>query len=253
MLPEPLFWRVHMYGIMIGIGLASAFIILAYYCKKKNVEEKFADFVFMNGVMAVVLGFMSASLFQSFYNYIENPEAGFKIGGSMTFLGGLIGGVVVFLVVYAFMAKRYKTRLFEVLSIVPCVITLAHGFGRLGCFFAGCCYGKPTDSWLGVKFPHLPHPVHPTQLYEAAFLFLLFGLFTFLLFKYDFKHNFSVYLIAYGTFRFFLEFLRGDHRGELLGFISPSQTWSLCMVAIGIVLIFLMKKWYRQKAERQNK
>ncbi|MBQ8393004.1 MAG: prolipoprotein diacylglyceryl transferase [Clostridia bacterium] len=253
MLPEPIFGNVHMYGIMIGIGLAAGFIILAYYCKKKHINEKFSDFLFFNGVSAVFLGFMSASLFQSVYNYIENPERGFKLGGSMTFLGGLIGGVVFFLIVYAFMRKRYTTRLFEILSIVPCVITIAHGFGRIGCFFAGCCYGKPTDSFLGVKFPHLSHTVHPTQLYEAAFLFILFGIFTFLLFKYDFKHSFSVYLIAYGTFRFLLEYLRGDHRGELLGFISPSQTWSFCMVLIGIALIFFVKHWYKLKEEKENK
>jgi phosphatidylglycerol:prolipoprotein diacylglycerol transferase len=171
----------------------------------------------------------------------------------MTFLGGLIGGVVVFLIVYAFMRKRYTTRLFEVLSIVPCVITIAHGFGRIGCFFAGCCYGKPTDSFLGVTFPGHLHAVHPTQLYEAAFLFILFGIFMFLLLKYDFKYNFNVYLIAYGTFRFLLEFVRGDHRGQLLGFISPSQTWSLCMVLIGIGLIFLMKKWYKDKELKESK
>ena len=253
MLPEPLFWKVHMYGLMIGLGLAAGFIILAYLCKKKNVEEKFSDFMFMNGVAAVFLGFLSGALFQSVYNYIENPDRGFKFGDSMTFLGGLIGGVVVFLIVYAFMRKRYTTRLFEVLSIVPCVITIAHGFGRIGCFFAGCCYGKPTDSFLGVTFPGHTQAVHPTQLYEAAFLFILFGIFMFLLLKYDFKYNFNVYLIAYGTFRFLLEFIRGDHRGQLLGFISPSQTWSLCMVLIGIGLIFLMKKWYKDKELKESK
>lgn len=253
MLPEPLFWNVHMYGLMIGVGLAVGFIILTYLCKKKKIDEKFSDFMFMNGVVSVFLGFAFGFLFQSFYNYIENPEEGFKFGNSMTFLGGLIGGAAVFLVIYFIMRKRYKTRLFEVLSIVPCVITVAHGFGRVGCFFAGCCYGKPTDSFLGVKFPGRLHAVHPTQLYEAAFLFILFAVLMILLLKYDFKHNFSVYLITYGIFRFLLEFLRGDHRGELLGFISPSQTWSFCMVAIGIGLIFFMKKWYREKALKESK
>ena len=150
------------------------------------------------------------------------------------------------------MQKKYETKLYEVLSIVPCVITMAHGFGRLGCFFAGCCYGKPTDSFLGVTFPGHTQAVHPTQLYEAAFLFILFGVFSFLLFKYNFRHNFSLYLVCYGIFRFCIEFLRGDHRGELLGFISPSQTWSLVMVIMGVVLYFLVNKWYAKKEAKEN-
>ena len=252
MLPEALFWNVHMYGIMIGVGLALGFIVLTLYCKRLKIDEKFSDFVFMNGMFAVLFGFLSATLFQAFYNYLDNPEAGFNLGGGMTFLGGLIGGVVIFLVVYIFFAKKYETKLYEVLTVVPCVITVAPAFGRLGCFFAGCCYGKPTDSFLGVKFPHLSHTVHPTQLYEAAFLFILFGVCTFLIYKYEFKHNMSVYLISYGIFRFCIEFLRGDHRGELLGFISPSQTWSLLMVVIGVGLIFLMKYWYKKKEQKKN-
>ena len=72
MLPEPLFWNVHMYGLMIGVGLAVGFIILTYLCKKKKIDEKFSDFMFMNGVVSVFLGFAFGFLFQSFYNYIEN-------------------------------------------------------------------------------------------------------------------------------------------------------------------------------------
>lgn len=242
-----------MYGIMIAIGLALGFFVLSYYCKKKKIDEKFSDFVFMNGTLSVFIGFISATLFQSLYNFIENPKAGFdftNFGTGMTFLGGLIGGVVCFLIIYAIFYKKYTTRLYEILSIVPCVIVIAHGFGRVGCFFGGCCYGKPTDSFLGVKFPGHTEAVHPTMLYEAAFLFILFAVFTFLLFKYDFKHNMSIYLVAYGIFRFFIEFLRGDHRGELLGFMSPSQTWSLLMIVIGVGLYFLVEYWYKKKSSK---
>lgn len=253
MLPGPVvFGIIHMYGLMIGIGLALGFGILAFYFKKKGIDDKFADFVFMNGIISVLLGFLSATLFQAFYNYIENPDKGFNFGSGMTFLGGLIGGVVCFLVIYFIMYKRYETRLYEALSIIPCTIVMAHGFGRIGCFFAGCCYGVPTDSFLGVTFPGHSQAVHPTMLYEAAFLFVLFGVFTFLLFKFDFKHNMSLYLVSYGIFRFLLEFIRGDHRGELLGFISPSQTWSALMVILGVALYFLTDRFYKKKAAKKT-
>ena len=131
-------------------------------------------------------------------------------------------------------------RLIDIMSLVPCCVLVAHAFGRLGCFFAGCCYGKETDSPLGVQFPHLPNPVHPTQLYEAAFLFVIFIVMLILLFRYNFRHNMSVYLISYGIFRFLIEFVRGDHRGELVAAISPSQFWSIPMVLLGVGLIFLL-------------
>ena len=246
MLPEPiLFGFVHMYGLMIAIGILGTFITLTLGGKRLGINEKFLDFTFFLGIGAIVIGFISASLFQAVYNYIENPEAGFNFGQSMTFMGGLIGGVVSFLIIYFIVRNKLSGRIVDVISLVPCCITIAHGFGRIGCFFAGCCYGIETDSFLGVKFPHLDHPVHPTQLYEAAFLFILFGVMLFLLLKFNFKHNMSVYLISYGIFRFLLEFIRGDHRGELVTGISPSQVWSIPMVLLGVGLIFLLN--YLQK------
>ena len=232
-----------MYGIMIAVGILCCFIVLFWFGKLLSIDEKFLDFVFYTAIAAIAFGFGSAAVFQGLYNFIENPEAGFHLTGGITFIGGLIGGVACFLIIYFIFRKKLTGKLTEVLSLVPCCITIAHAFGRIGCFFAGCCYGKETDSFLGVKFPRLPNPVHPTQLYEAAFLFILFGVCTFLLLKYGFRHNMSIYLIAYGAFRFLIEFLRDDHRGEFLGVISPSQFWSILMIVVGIALPYLLEKF----------
>ena len=246
MLPNALFWNVHMYGVMIAVGLLGTFITLFWLAKKKDIEQKFVDYLFYNGIVAIVLGFGAATVVQALYNYIDNPAEGFRLGSGMTFIGGLIGGVVTFMVSYFIFRKRFNTRLYQVVSIVPPCILIAHAFGRIGCFFAGCCYGKPTDSFLGVKFPRLPHPVHPTQLYEAAFLFIMFGVCTYLVLKFNFKHNLSLYLISYGIFRFLIEYLRGDERGELVSFVSPSQFLSIFMVLGGIALIFLFRYFYKK-------
>ena len=130
----------------------------------------------------------------------------------------------------------------NVLSLIPCSILVGHAFGRIGCFCAGCCYGRPTDSFLGVRFPGHIQDVHPTQLYEAFFLFALFAVCSYLLLKKGFKHNMSVYLVAYGIFRFLIEFVRDDERGQLLGFISPSQFWSILMIGLGVGVYFLVDK-----------
>ena len=205
MLPDPIFLNIHMYGVMIAVGILCAFLMLFYLTKKKGVDVRFTDFIFYNGIASIVVGFGFATLFQSTYNYIKNPSAGFELGSGMTFIGGLIGGVACFLAIYFIFRKKYTTRLYEVISLLPCSILIAHAFGRIGCFFAGCCYGKETDSFLGVQFPDLPHPVHPTQLYEAAFLFVLFAVSVYLILKKDFKHTLSLYLIAYGVFRLLIE------------------------------------------------
>ena len=75
MLPDPIFWNVHMYGVMIAVGVLCCFVMLFVYSKMLRVNEKFIDFVYYNAIVAIALGFGAATLFQSFYNYLENPEA----------------------------------------------------------------------------------------------------------------------------------------------------------------------------------
>lgn len=247
MLPDPIFLNVHMYGIMIALGVLGAFGTLYLFGKKLGIEMKLLDFAFYNGVASIGVGFLSAALFQGIYEYIEDPQKGFSLGRGITFIGGLIGGVVLFLLVYFILRKKLDIKLTRILSLIPCCITIAHGLGRIGCFFAGCCYGKETDSFLGVKFPALAVKVFPTQLFEAIFLLLLYAVMSYLLLKYRFRHNMSLYLICYGIFRFFIEYLRGDDRGELVGIISPSQFWSLLMVVIGIALYFALRAFYKKE------
>lgn len=247
MLSEPIFLNVHMYGIMVAIGILCAFVILLWILKKKQIEPKFIDFLFYNGLISIAAGFCFAALFQAIYDYISNPDAGFHFNGGLTFIGGLVGGVLSFLVIYCIFRNKYTTRLYEVISIFPCSILIAHALGRIGCFFAGCCYGKETNSIFGIQFPGLTHPVHPTQLYEAAFLFLLCAVCVYLIVKRDFKYNMPLYLITYGIFRFLIEFIRGDERGSFIEVLTPSQFWSVVMIITGICVLFVMQKNIRRK------
>lgn len=251
--PEPLFLNVYPYGLMIAIGILCCFFVLFFYGKLKGVDSKMLDFTFYNGIASIALGFVAAAIWQAVYNYIDNPAEGFHMfSEGLTFIGGLIGGVVCFLLIYFIFRNKLNIRILDILSLAPCCITVAHAFGRIGCFFAGCCYGKATDSWLGVNFPGIGH-VHPTMLYESAFLFILFAVFSFLYIKYKFKHNMSLYLVLYGIFRFLIEYLRGDERGSFIGNISPSQFWSILMVVIGVGLYFAVTPFFKKlELERQN-
>jgi len=230
-------------GICIAIGLVLCFVVYRYYVQKKGIDRKFADFLEWNAYVAIAAGFFSAAFFQAVYNYIENPAAGFHITMQLTFLGGLIGGVSSFLIVYfAYGRKRFGPRLMEAYPIAPVCITISQVGGRIGCFFAGCCYGKPTDSWLGVRFPNLLYKAYPTQLFEAAFLLVLFLVLLYLVIQKNFKQTFVVYMIAYGSFRFCIEFLRDDPRGELVGTLSPSQTLSLLMIVGSVPVYFATRR-----------
>ena len=239
MYPDELFFGIHLYGVMIAVGILACFLTLFYMGKKKLVNPNFIDFVFYNAIIAIAVGFFFAALFQATYNYIENPERGFKFGG-ITFIGGLIGGILSFLVIYFILRKKLSGKLLDIIAIAPSCITVAHAFGRVGCAFAGCCYGMEVESGLAM-YNHGAWRV-PTQLYEAGFLFILFFVFTYLVLKKDFKYTLPLYLLLYGIFRFFIEYLRVDSRGSVgTSAISPSQLWSIVMVVSSVVVAFILK------------
>src|SRR5262249_40589420 len=129
--------------------------------------------------------------------------------------------------------------------------------GRVGCFSAGCCWGKPTSSWIGVRFPEaatqvtgVPSDVAlvPTQLIEAAANLLIFGILLWIWRrrKFDGQVIFA-YFMLYAVARFTIEFWRDDPRGAVLG-LSTSQFISLLMFPIG--LIGMLYLWRRRSEKR---
>ena len=149
--------EVYLYGICMALGIISCFGFLMYTMWKKNFNDEATDKILLIGVFGTGFGILSAALFQGLYNYIDNPTGGFNLSG-MTFIGGLIGGVLSFLGVYWLyiyvIAPRTKIKLLQnnmnatltdALPFIPVGIAIAHAFGRLGCFFGGCCYGMEAD------------------------------------------------------------------------------------------------------------
>ena len=247
-------------GILIALALIIVIVIFQFTYKRLNIKEETKEKIDRILVDLVVVGIIAPTIISSVISYIKGNSDGLDFASGLTFLGGLIGGVVSFLIIYFWKRNKFKSKLTNMLSIAPCSITAAHGFGRVGCFFAGCCYGIETGTKLDMAFPIwnsnwevVGYEYHlPTQLYEAIFLFLLFGVLSFLVLKKNFKHNMSIYLIAYGTWRFFIEFVRGDDRGSFIGNISPSQFWSIIMVLIGIVLWILLSLFYKKRDEKKK-
>lgn len=241
MFPNLLGFENSSYILMLLLGVAAAIIVVAIYLKR--IKYNLLDLI-VCALSAVFFGIIFAILFQNLYDAIEHayynqPQSW---TWAMTFFGGLAGGAAAFLLTYRFYYLKHNDSILnELLIIAPCGISLAHAFGRLGCFLAGCCYGQPTDSWIGIKFVTTGTKVVPTQLFEMIFLFALAIVTGIFAFKNTTIYTMPIYLISYGIWRFTIEFFRGDHRGGLPG-LSPSQYWSIILILGGLVLIYLYKK-----------
>lgn len=234
---------------MIMIGLFFMMLYVANRFEKvdgftRQEANKILILIGISLVAALGISWLSDGIFHS----LHEGESAF---GSITFLGGLVGGLVAFLLLVKFSKPPIKEKMPEILNTVIVGVVLAHAFGRIGCTMAGCCYGIPTDSFLGVSFPSGESggvPVYPTQLYESIFLFIFF----FLLNKVkSFKgKEFIVYLIGYGVWRFLIEFIRGDDRGGFLtivqgtysNFPTPAQYISILMIGLAVFLLIRRKK-----------
>jgi phosphatidylglycerol:prolipoprotein diacylglycerol transferase len=167
--------------------------------------------------------------------------------------GVFYGGLVVAVVVAMWYMWRHRLPIWSVSDAFAPGIALGHVIGRLGCFFAGCCFGRQTGVPWAVTF-HSEYaaqnvgtpinvPLHPTQLYEAGAELLILGLLLMLerRGRYFPGRTFWGYMLLYGVSRFVIEFYRGDSRG-MVGMFSTSQFVSLLIVPLSIVMLFLLAR-----------
>lgn len=243
-----IFLDMDLYSIFMLIGVLSCLIFIRVLSDRRRMRAAWQNLVLFNAIFAVVLGYGGAVLFQAFYNFMASGVFEIVNDTGATFYGGLIGGTAMFIVIYFaaghFLFKDgYHKRHFRMISdlAAPC-ITVAHGFGRLGCLMAGCCHGACTTAWYGV-YMDIPGDgttemvkVIPVQLYEAIFLLALAAL-TFVLFWKQKKYIMPLYMVTYGLWRFVAEYLRADDRGAtVVDFFSPSQLISVLLISGGLVL-----------------
>ena len=256
---------IDMYTVWFIVGIIACLLFTIFALKRCGYSSSASDAIIVIGILAIIIGLLTAILFQAFYDFISDPSKGFKINGGMTFIGGLIGGVIAFigiyfLYVYAINPKLKDTNFFKsdmnkgiwfLVRIAPISITIAHGFGRIGCLFAGCCHGHETNAWYGVWSANASAKIVPLQLYEAIFLFVLTAVLIVLLFKFHSKDTMAIYLISYGIWRFVIEFFRADYRGSFIPGLSPSQFWSIIMVVSGVAVFFIYR-YFDKKIEAKE-
>jgi len=157
------------YTIMLILGVF-AFIYYAIFMleKRENYERGRVNKILIFLAIALVVMYLGSLLFDGLFHYLEDGHFALE---SITFLGGIIPSIAVFIVTMYYFNKDERGNILNIINIIIPGLVLAHAIGRVGCFLAGCCYGIETNSFLGVKFPFLPNKVLPTQLFEAFFLF----------------------------------------------------------------------------------
>lgn len=241
---------IHMYGLMIAIGVFMAVTVASYRAKKQDLDD---NVIFDLLICAVVGGFLGTRILYYLTMIPEimtNPSILWNFKEGYVVYGGIIGGVLV-----SFWYCRWKKLPFlKYFDLVMPEVVMAQGIGRLGCFFAGCCYGSETTLPIGITYTHsdfAPNNVSllPTQLISSVGDMCIFAV----LLWYSKKKKAdgcvgAMYLILYSVGRFCIEFLRNDYRGSV-GVLSTSQFISIGTLLLGIVLYVIMSRC--AKVERE--
>lgn len=242
-------FTLHGYSLAIAMGFIVA-LGLAYLLSKKL--NKNIDLVLDIALISFIGGFIGAKILYiivAFDEVKENPKGAI-------FSGFVVYGGIIFASILIFAYSKYKKFSFlEYMDFIAPLVAVVQGFGRIGCFLAGCCYGAATDSPLGVVFPEgaiCPAGVKrwPTQLFSAVgdwiiAIAILATLFILQKKKLEEKYRgvgVVIYLFLYGVGRFLVEFLRSDPRGNV-GSLSTSQFISIFVVLAAIafaVYIFMI-------------
>jgi phosphatidylglycerol:prolipoprotein diacylglycerol transferase len=233
------------YGLFVALAFFTAITYLSNQIKKSKEKILSQDELYSLFIYIIVSGIIGARLLFVFSNpqdFVLDPMSIFKLWeGGLTYYGGFISAAV-FVLAYV---RIKKISILKLGDFFAPALALGHAIGRIGCFFAGCCYGKETNVAWSVVFRDknssavLGVHLHPTQLYESFGNFLIF----FLLYFYSQKKHkkgflVSFYFISYAVLRFVVEFFRGDSDrvGHYFG-LSVSQILSLILFIIGAFII----------------
>jgi phosphatidylglycerol---prolipoprotein diacylglyceryl transferase len=226
---------IHTYGFLIAAGFLVGLWLAMLQAKKEGISsDRILDLGFYI-LLAAIIGSRLLFVLVNLDHYMQKPADIFRIWeGGLVFYGGVLLAVPTAL----WYVRKNAMDIWSTADIFAPSIAIGHVFGRLGCFAAGCCYGKVAQSlpW-GAIFtdPECLAPtnvlLHPTQIYESAGEMVNFLILLSLRRYKSFNGQIAItYLLLYSVLRFSVEFFRGDvGRGFLIGNLSVSQGISIIM------------------------
>ncbi|QRN85220.1 prolipoprotein diacylglyceryl transferase [Clostridia bacterium] len=238
---------VHWYGILIGIGIALALLVVFNLSKKTNLDT---DEVIDACIYMLPFGFVGARLYYVIFNlgyYMNRPDEIIKV-----WHGGLAihGGVIAALIFLYFYSKRKKMDLLHLLDTLAPAVILAQAIGRWGNFINQEAYGGIVSKAYISHFPNFIQEGmliggnyhHPTFLYESVWNLGVFAILLYLSLRQT-KPKGSIlagYLMLYSMGRFFIEGLRTD--SLMFGPLRVAQVVSLLGVIVGLVILYVAKR-----------
>jgi phosphatidylglycerol:prolipoprotein diacylglycerol transferase len=249
---------IHTYGFLVALGVGLGLTFLYVQAKKQGLE---APRVVDAGFYIILISLLGAKLILlvgNFSYYTKYPGELLSLARS----GGVFQGGLAFGVIFAlWYFRRRRIPTWKVADLAGPALALGHGFGRIGCFMAGCCYGRECAAPIGVVFESqyahdltglpLGKAIYPVQLFEAGLNFLNFLVLFVILRRRSFDGQvFTFYVINYSVIRFFTEYFRGDHPEDtfLVRGASPflsltvPQLFCLLGVFLGLGLHFWLKR-----------
>ena len=244
---------IHTYGFLIATGFLVALGLAMRQAKKADVSrDKLTDLAFYV-LLAAIAGARLFFILTNLRYYMSNPLDMVKIWeGGLVFYGGLIFAVPTAI----WYIRKSGLPAWKTFDIFAPSIAIGHAIGRIGCFCAGCCYGRPAEGipWA-VIFTNPASlairgvPLHPTQLYESAAEFLNFLFLVTVRRKQTFDGQiFWLYVMNYSIIRSVVELFRGD---EIRGFIVPgfsiSQGISCLLFASAVFMLLRLRKAARTR------
>lgn len=245
---------INTYGVLLALGMLLSLFVASKLGQRDGVpRERIYDL----GLWTIIGGLLGSKILMFFVeDNVQVFSFDFLRSGGV-YYGGFIGGFLALVL----LIKFYKLSFWKVADAFAPALALGQVIGRQGCFAAGCCWGKPTDSALGVHFTEKAHEftgvpiyrddgsdlfLHPTQLYESIAMLIVFGALIYLHKKKKFDGQVLIaYGIIYSIVRFTVEFWRDDPRGDLFGLttatgLSTSQIISV-IVAIGAIVFMIVR------------
>jgi len=239
---------IHTYGFLVALGFLLGLGLAVRQAKKEGIPSyKIVDLGFYI-LLSAIIGSRLFFIFINASHYIKNPLDILKLWeGGLVFYGGILFAIPTVI----WYTKKKGLGLWSMADVFAPSIAIGHSIGRLGCFAAGCCYGKPAETlpWA-VTFTDPESlaltgiPLHPTQLYESTGEFINFLiLITLRRYKSFNGQLFLTYVLLYSILRFIVEFFRGDvARGFIIYNISLSQGISILMFLIASVGLIVLRK-----------
>jgi len=246
---------VYSYGVLLAASYLLGLRLAMSRAKRWGLD---AHRVLDLGIYIIIAALVGAKIMLLVVDFDQFRSPGdllglFRSGG--VFYGGLVAAVAT----SWWFFRKHRLPVWNMTDIMAPSIAFGHAIGRLGCFSAGCCFGKPTSAFWGVTFTNpyareisgvpLEVSLHPTQLYEAGSEFVIFLVLLWLLKRKQFDGQvFWAYVALYALVRFNIEFFRGDQRGFVFdGALSTSQFIGMLMLAAAIVGLSVLRRRPRKK------